>query len=45
MPMPGRGGTAMAAPLRARQRHQIETFSPHVVHVAAPDMLGHSAVR
>ena len=45
VPMPGRGEYKMAAPLQARQRHQIETFSPHVVHVAAPDMLGHSAVR
>ena len=35
----------MAAPLGQRQRHQMETFAPHVVHVAAPDMLGHSAVR
>ena len=45
VPMPGRGEYKMAAPLQARQRHQIETFGPHVVHVAAPDMLGHSAVR
>ena len=45
IPMPGRGEYKMAAPLQARQRHQLETFAPHVVHVAAPDMLGHSAVR
>ena len=45
IPMPGRGEYKMAAPLQQRQRHQMETFAPHVVHVAAPDMLGHSAVR
>ena len=45
IPMPGRGEYKMAAPLQQRQRHQMETFGPHVVHVAAPDMLGHSAVR
>ena len=45
VPMPGRGEYKMAAPLQARQRHQMETFAPHVVHVAAPDMLGHSALR
>ena len=45
IPMPGRGEYKMAAPLGQRQRHQMETFAPHVVHVAAPDMLGHSAVR
>ena len=45
IPMPGRGEYKMAAPLQQRQRHQMETFDPHVVHVAAPDMLGHSAVR
>ena len=45
IPMPGRGEYKMAAPLQTRQRHQLETFAPHVVHVAAPDMLGHSAVR
>ena len=45
IPMPGRGEYKMAAPLQQRQRHLMETFAPHVVHVAAPDMLGHSAVR
>jgi hypothetical protein len=43
--MPGRGEYKMAAPLQMRQRAVMETFAPHVVHVAAPDMMGHSAVR
>ena len=45
IPMPGRAEYKMAAPLQMRQRAVLETFAPHVVHVAAPDMLGHSAVR
>ena len=42
---PGRPEYKMAAPLQARQRAVLEAYNPHVVHVAAPDMLGHSAVR
>jgi glycosyltransferase involved in cell wall biosynthesis len=43
--VPGRPEYKMAAPLQARQRAILEAYNPHVVHVAAPDMLGHSAVR
>lgn len=43
--VPGRPEYKMAAPLQARQRAVLEAYNPHVVHVAAPDMLGHSAVR
>lgn len=43
--VPGRPEYKMAPPLQARQRAVLETFDPGVVHVAAPDMLGHSAVR
>jgi hypothetical protein len=42
IPVPGRPEYKMAAPLQARQRAALETYAPHVVHVAAPDMLGHS---
>ncbi len=42
---PGRPEYKMAAPLQARQRAVLEAYNPRVVHVAAPDMLGHSAVR
>ena len=43
--VPGRPEYKMAAPLQARQRAVLEAYNPQVVHVAAPDMLGHSAVK
>ena len=43
--VPGRPEYKFAPPLRAQQRAVLSTYRPHVVHVAAPDMLGHSAVH
>jgi len=43
--VPGRPEYKMAGPLQARQRAVLQAYNPHVVHVAAPDMLGHSAVN
>lgn len=46
IPFPGeRGEYKMARGLPARPRRDLEAFEPHIVHVSAPDFLGHAAIR
>jgi glycosyltransferase involved in cell wall biosynthesis len=46
IPFPGeRGEYKMARGLPRRPRRDLEAFAPNIVHVAAPDFLGHAAVR
>ena len=45
IPMPGgRGEYKLGRGLPARPRHDLEAFDPHLVHVSAPEFLGHAAV-
>ncbi len=45
IPMPGgRGEYKLGRGLPARPRRDLETFDPHLVHVSAPEFLGHAAV-
>ena len=41
----GRGEYKVARGLPARPRRDLEAFRPHLVHVSAPEFLGHAAVR
>jgi len=46
VPFPGeRGEYKLARGLPARPRRDLEAFAPNVVHVSAPDLLGHAAIR
>ena len=42
--VPGRGDYRLALGLPARVKQQLEDFKPDLIHVAAPDWLGHSAL-
>ena len=45
IPMPGgRGEYKLGRGLPARPRRDLEAFAPHLVHVSAPEFLGHAAV-
>jgi phosphatidylinositol alpha 1,6-mannosyltransferase len=44
VPVPGRGEYRAALGLPAAARRDLKRFAPNLVHVAAPDMLGHRAV-
>ncbi len=45
LPMPlGRGEYRVARGLPARVRRDLEAFAPDIVHVSAPDLLGHRAL-
>jgi len=45
VPMPaGRGEYKLARGLPARPRRDLEAYGPNLVHVSAPDILGHRAV-
>ena len=45
LPMPGgRGEYRVARGLPRRVRRDLEAFAPNLVHVSAPDLLGHRAV-
>ncbi len=45
IPMPGgRGEYKLGRGLPARPRRDMEAFDPHLVHVSAPEFLGHAAV-
>lgn len=45
LPMPGgRGEYKLGRGLPARPRRDLEAFAPHLVHVSAPEFLGHAAV-
>lgn len=41
----GRGEYKLAWGLRRRVRRDLEAFAPNLVHVAAPELLGHAAIR
>ncbi|MCW6529633.1 glycosyltransferase family 4 protein [Sphingomonas lycopersici] len=41
----GRGEYKLARGLPARPRADLEAFAPNIVHVSAPEILGHAAVR
>lgn len=41
----GRGEYKVARGLPARARRDLEAFGPNLVHVSAPELLGHAAVR
>ncbi|CAL6399845.1 unnamed protein product [Bathycoccus prasinos] len=43
--VPGRAEYKMSAPLQTAQKTILDAFDPKVIHVAAPDVLGHSAVE
>ncbi len=45
IPVPGRGEYKLARGLPVRPRHDLEAFAPHIVHLSAPDFLGHAAIR
>lgn len=44
IPMPGRGEYKLGRGLPARPRRDLEAFVPDIVHVSAPEFLGHAAV-
>ena len=44
VPVPGRSEYRMSMGLPAAARRDLERFAPNLVHVAAPDALGHRAV-
>ena len=45
IPMPGgRGEYKLGRGLPAQPRRDLEAFDPHLVHVSAPEFLGHAAV-
>lgn len=43
--IPGRGEYRVAAGLPRRQMRDLEAFAPHIVHLSAPDWLGHAAKK
>lgn len=46
MPFPGeRGEYKFALGLKGRARRDLEAFAPNLIHVSAPDLLGHAALR
>ncbi|WP_294356336.1 glycosyltransferase family 1 protein [uncultured Sphingomonas sp.] len=44
IPFPGRGEYKLGRSLPAAPRRDLETFAPNLVHVSAPEFLGHAAV-
>lgn len=45
VPFPGRGEYRVALGLPAAQRRDLRAFAPDVVHLSAPDLLGHAAKK
>lgn len=45
IPVPGRGEYRIALGLPAKTRADVENFAPDIVHLSAPDWLGHKAKR
>jgi glycosyltransferase involved in cell wall biosynthesis len=43
--LPGRGEYRIATGLPAKQRKILEDFGPDIIHLAAPDWLGHAALK
>ncbi|MEL6322896.1 MAG: glycosyltransferase family 1 protein, partial [Pseudomonadota bacterium] len=44
VPVPGRGEYRLGLPLSRRTRADLAAFEPDIVHLSAPDWLGHSAL-
>lgn len=44
LPLPGRGEYRLALGMPPRIRRELEEFDPDLVHLAAPDWLGHAAL-
>lgn len=44
LPLPGRGEYRVALGMPKSVREQLEAFNPDLVHLAAPDWLGHAAL-
>lgn len=45
IPAPGRGEYRISLGLPRGARRELEDFQPNIVHIATPDILGHSALR
>lgn len=45
MPVPGRGEYRIGFALSQTLKSEIEAFDPHLFHLSAPDVLGHSALQ
>jgi glycosyltransferase involved in cell wall biosynthesis len=43
VPVPGRGEYRIGLGLPSAPRSDLEAFAPHLVHLSAPDLLGHAA--
>lgn len=43
--LPGRGEYRLAKGLPAKQQKILEAFAPDIIHLAAPDWLGHAALK
>lgn len=43
VPVPGRGEYRIGLGLPSAPRADLEAFAPHLVHLSAPDLLGHAA--
>lgn len=44
IPVPGRGEYKLARGLSAKPRRDLEAYKPNLVHLSAPDILGHRAI-
>lgn len=44
VPIPGRPEYRFTTGFPAEERHAVEAFDPHIVHIATPDVLGHRAL-
>ncbi|MBB4211306.1 glycosyltransferase involved in cell wall biosynthesis [Rhodothalassium salexigens DSM 2132] len=45
VPVPGRGEYRLGLGLTPRVRRRLAAFAPNVMHIAAPDLLGYTALR
>src|SRR5690606_13622421 len=45
IPAPGRGEYRVSLGLPHGARRELAEFNPNIVHIATPDILGHSALR
>lgn len=45
VPVPGRGEYRIGFGLSDKLKTQIKAFDPHLFHLSAPDLLGHSALK
>jgi len=45
IPIPSRGEYRLAGPLSSKIKKHIRAFSPDLIHLSAPDLLGYSALK